>query len=274
MLDAVAARSSDRSCRTQAQVSGIYFDLVCNYDDPDCNARQDAEGKPHAPCAKNIYLGDGCRMPDGTFNGTKCKPLDPFGEYRVAVNDYIAQGGSGFTVLKRNTTKFNTGISLRDALIDYIRTLPDPENPTQLNLCSKHLTDYTNIVGVQCKDAQGETFDCTASCCCHDPMGDQLACATNCDTFKLCSAGVLCKDAMGNSVDCTTQCCGHDETSGDARCSANSPQFAACAQKGMQPKVTFLSPQPYDFRDSVCLDQSVQAHDGRIQTQGAGPGGA
>ena len=49
----------------------------------------------------------------------------PFGQYRVAVNDYIASGGSGFAVLKRNTTKFNTGISLRDALIDYIRTLPN-----------------------------------------------------------------------------------------------------------------------------------------------------
>ena len=40
------------------------------------------------------------------------------------MNDYIAAGGSGFLVLKRNTTKFNTGISLRDALIDYLRLLP------------------------------------------------------------------------------------------------------------------------------------------------------
>jgi hypothetical protein len=205
-------------------------------------------------------------MPDGTFNGTSCKPLDPFGEYRVAVNDYIANGGSGFTVLKRNTTKFNTGISLRDSLIDYIRTLP--------NLCGDHASDFTNVVGVTCKDAQGETFDCTTSCCCHDPMGDQTTCATNCGAFKLCSAGVVCQDPMKGSVDCTTQCCGHDEQSGGARCSDKSPQFAACAKQGMQPKVAFLSPEPYDFRQSVCLDQTVQAHDGRIQTQGSGQGGA
>jgi hypothetical protein len=94
-------------------------------------------------------------MPDGTFNGTSCKPLDQYGEYRVSVNDYIANGGSGFSVLKRNTTKFNTGISLRDALVDYIRTLP--------NRCSD-ASQYVNIVGVNCKDAQGETYDCTAKC--------------------------------------------------------------------------------------------------------------
>ena len=151
MMDFVAARSAERGCRTQAQVSGIYFDAICADDDTDCNARL---GHPGA-CAKNIYIGDNCRMPDGTFNGTSCKPLDPFGEYRVAVNDYIAAGGSGFSVLKRNTTKFNTGISLRDALVDYIRTLP--------NRCTEP-SMYTNVVGVNCRDAQGETYDCTVQC--------------------------------------------------------------------------------------------------------------
>src|SRR5207248_3973784 len=56
MLDFVAARSSERGCRTQAQVSGIYFDLICGKDDAECNTRQDQEGKPHGPCAKNIHL--------------------------------------------------------------------------------------------------------------------------------------------------------------------------------------------------------------------------
>jgi 5'-nucleotidase/UDP-sugar diphosphatase len=151
MLDFIAARSAERGCRTQAQVSGIYFDAICANDDTDCNTRL---GHPGG-CAKNIFVGDHCRMPDGTFNGTSCKPLDPYGEYRVAVNDYIANGGSGFAVLKRNTTKFNTGISLRDALVDYIRTLP--------NRCSDP-SQFTNIVGVNCKDKQAETYDCTTQC--------------------------------------------------------------------------------------------------------------
>jgi 2',3'-cyclic-nucleotide 2'-phosphodiesterase (5'-nucleotidase family) len=158
MFDAVAARSAERGCRTQAQVAGIYMDLVCNADgsDVDCNARL---GKGQA-CAKNITIGDNCRKPDGTMrNDQQCKPLDPFGEYRVAVNDYIANGGSGFTVLQRNTTKFNTGISLRDALIDYIRTVP--------NRCTDP-SQYTNIVGATCRDKQNETYDCTASCAASD----------------------------------------------------------------------------------------------------------
>jgi 5'-nucleotidase len=151
MLDFIAARSAERGCRTQAQVSGIYFDAICASDDKDCSARLGYAG----PCAKNIFVGDNCRMPDGTFNGTTCKPLNPYGEYRVAVNDYIANGGSGFAVLKRNTTKFNTGISLRDALVDYIRALP--------NRCTDP-SQFTNIVGVNCKDKQGETYDCTSVC--------------------------------------------------------------------------------------------------------------
>jgi 5'-nucleotidase len=151
MFDFVAARSAERGCRTQAQVSGIYMDLICATDDKDCNARLG----PGQACAKNIYIGDHCRMPDGTFNNTPCKPINPYGEYRVAVNDYIAAGGSGFSVLKRNTTKFNTGISLRDALVDYIRTLP--------NRCTDP-SQFTNVVGVNCKDKQNETYDCTAQC--------------------------------------------------------------------------------------------------------------
>ncbi|MCX7958052.1 MAG: 5'-nucleotidase C-terminal domain-containing protein, partial [Deltaproteobacteria bacterium] len=50
------------------------------------------------------------------------KPLDPSSSYKLATNDYIAGGGSGFLMLKRNTTKYNTKVSLRDTLKDYIQT--------------------------------------------------------------------------------------------------------------------------------------------------------
>jgi 2',3'-cyclic-nucleotide 2'-phosphodiesterase (5'-nucleotidase family) len=207
MLDFVAARSAERGCRTQAQVSGIYFDMVCSSDDPECMQRRGVPG----PCSKNIYLGDSCRGQDGTFNGTKCQPLQQFAEYRVAVNDYIAQGGSGFAVLKRNTTKFNTGISLRDALVDYIRTLPGRCDPSQ----------YQNVTGVTCRDSLGEAYDCSGSCCCHDADSGQYRCSTQC------------------------------------------AQFTACAQAG-------LTPTAVDYTDAACLDQTVQAHDGRIQTFSGG----
>jgi hypothetical protein len=61
------------------------------------------------------------------------------GLYRVAVNDYIAKGGSGFEVLKRNASKQDTGVALRDALAVFLRQqtpcaegavdLTDPQTP-------------------------------------------------------------------------------------------------------------------------------------------------
>ena len=65
--------------------------------------------------ARRCWAHPGIDIP---ING---KPLDPNGTYSVAVNDYIAKGGSGFAVLKRNTTRIETGISLRDSLIGYMQ---------------------------------------------------------------------------------------------------------------------------------------------------------
>jgi 2',3'-cyclic-nucleotide 2'-phosphodiesterase (5'-nucleotidase family) len=171
-LDFVAARSSERGCRSQIQVSGIYFDMVCHREDPECNARL---GRP-APCAKNIHFGDNCRNPDGTLDSTRCKPLQPFQPYSAAVNDYIAAGGSGFAVLKRNTSKFNTGISLRDALVDFIRTQPDRCDPNR----------YRNVAGVFCRDEQGTRYDCSTECCCHDEESGPVLCSTRCPAFQNC----------------------------------------------------------------------------------------
>jgi 5'-nucleotidase / UDP-sugar diphosphatase len=176
MLDFVARRSSERGCRTQAQVAGIFFDMVCGRGDPECARPTDMPGEMPLPCAKNIFLGDNCRRTDGTIDDMRCKPLQPFAQYRVAVNDYIAQGGSGFAVLKRNTTKFNTGISLRDSLIDYIRTLDNRCDPAQ----------YDNVTGVTCRDTTGTVFDCTARCCCHDAESGPFRCSTACQPFKDC----------------------------------------------------------------------------------------
>ncbi|HMG53671.1 MAG TPA: bifunctional UDP-sugar hydrolase/5'-nucleotidase [Kofleriaceae bacterium] len=115
MLDFVARRSAERGCRAQAQVAGIAFDMVCH---GACPGGETA-------CAKNIYLGDRCRMndnADGEIDPARCAPLVPTSLYRVAVNDYIAAGGSGFLVLKRNTSKQDTGVSLRDGLRIYLNS--------------------------------------------------------------------------------------------------------------------------------------------------------
>jgi hypothetical protein len=47
------------------------------------------------------------------------EPLDLNAQYKVAPNNYIAHGGSGFQVLQRNTTTQESNISLRDGLIEY-----------------------------------------------------------------------------------------------------------------------------------------------------------
>ncbi|MBP8811274.1 MAG: bifunctional metallophosphatase/5'-nucleotidase [Kofleriaceae bacterium] len=140
-LDFVAQKSSERGCRTQAQVSGIWFDMVCR--STTCPDRDPDDDFVPSACAKNIWLGENCRggNPDGPIDpAAGCRPVVPTGLYRVAVNDYISRGGSGFTVLKRNTSKQDTGIALRDALTVYLRnqtqcaadaidTVTDPGDP-------------------------------------------------------------------------------------------------------------------------------------------------
>ena len=143
-LDFVARRSATRGCRTQAQVAGIAFDMVC--------------GGPKGAYANNIVLGDGCRGDNaaGEIVPGKCAPLILTSLYRVAVNDYIAAGGSGFEVLKRNTSKQNTGISLRDSLRVFLN---------QRNRCAADAVDDmgTKIVekygAISCLDATIEPHD-------------------------------------------------------------------------------------------------------------------
>ncbi len=139
MLDFNARKSAGRGCRTQAQTAGIWHDMVCKSDD--C---------PFG-CAKNIYLGEDCRGGDpvAEIDTTLCAPLVPEALYRVAVNDYIARGGSGFDVLERNTAKIDTGISLRDALIAFLR---DQDSCTDALI--------TDEFGeVSCLDATAEPHD-------------------------------------------------------------------------------------------------------------------
>ncbi len=123
MFDFVAERSAERGCVSQAQISGARFTMDCaqvQINDLAHRLRSERrrrrpvlpqEGRDgHAPwqCLEDL---DGSRCwahpaIDIQING---KPLDPNGTYRIAVNDYIAKGGSGFKVLKRNTTPHRDG---------------------------------------------------------------------------------------------------------------------------------------------------------------------
>jgi 5'-nucleotidase len=151
-LDFVARKSASRGCRTQAQVAGIFWDMVCDGDCPD----------GRSACAKNIVIGDDCRLggdPDADIDPNKCPPLEPTGLYRVAVNDYIAAGGSGFDVLERNTSKEDTGVSLRDALIDFLRTQGSCCQTAEGGSCmlsTADLVDFTDDQGRTVAELYGE----------------------------------------------------------------------------------------------------------------------
>ena len=133
MFDFIAERSASRGCVSQAQVSGARFTMDCAQVqlndlrlpcDPakkavDCPT-DDRTGRGRWQCLEDT-AGDRCWAHTATNIQINGKQLDGYSTYRVAVNDYIAKGGSGFTVLKRNTTRFETGIPLRDSLIGYLQ---------------------------------------------------------------------------------------------------------------------------------------------------------
>ncbi|WP_141323238.1 bifunctional UDP-sugar hydrolase/5'-nucleotidase [Myxococcus sp. AB025B] len=137
MFNFVAERSAERGCVSQAQISGAKFTMDCaqvqiNDLRTPCNLALKGADCPaqsrtgHAPwqCIQDESSSSDrgrCYANPGTDISIGPEPLNPFGTYRVAVNDYIAKGGSGFNVLKRNTTRQETGISLRDSLIGYMQ---------------------------------------------------------------------------------------------------------------------------------------------------------
>jgi len=212
MIDDNTERSAQRGCKAQAQVSGLWYVMDCTHTDANgfhvaCGPF-DINGKLANACHPMdrtqdglMLIGDNCvgERFDAMGNPTdpttwRCKAALPNGEYRVAVNDYIAAGGSGFTVLKNNTTKFNTGISLRDALIDYVRAIPE-NFPQAATTCDP--TQNSNIV----YDGQ----DITESVRACDPGGDVNA---------QCGPGHVCKMDPTRTNDSNTYCLRHYDYSG------------------------------------------------------------
>jgi 2',3'-cyclic-nucleotide 2'-phosphodiesterase (5'-nucleotidase family) len=110
VFDFVASRSTTRGCRTQVQVSGIEFTMRCDCavsDDGCCGDGARAFGEFDRACAEDILI-------DG-------QPINPNASYEVGANDYMAGGGSGFQMLRRNTTQQDSGISLRTAVEEWMQ---------------------------------------------------------------------------------------------------------------------------------------------------------
>lgn len=152
LYDYVTFRSSERGCASQAQISGSSFVMNCGriraervtvggsragcLQDSHCGSANPETNAPGGEICTNVIktCEDACERqgaggtcaqyccPDKV--ATRCqacfRPLDPNASYSLATNDYIAKGGSGFLVLERNTTQVNTGISLRQSVIDFL----------------------------------------------------------------------------------------------------------------------------------------------------------
>jgi hypothetical protein len=152
MMDFVAKKSASRGCQAQAQIAGITTVLNCGgcsgnggnpcirepYDGETCAQRvtiggsgrpcktdEDCKYDPRGNLTGEICTGQRHPDPELAAKGmTRCwMPISCTRNYRLAANDYIAHGGSGFLVLGRNTTQVNLGIGLRDTAKDYIANM-------------------------------------------------------------------------------------------------------------------------------------------------------
>jgi 5'-nucleotidase/UDP-sugar diphosphatase len=138
LFDFVTDRSADRGCVSQAQISGARFVMDCAQSQLNslqivCDAskvgadngtdcpQDNRDGRNPWQCLPDQFGIGHCWAHSAEQITIGGEPLNPDTTYRIAVNDYIAHGGSGFNVLKRNTTTEETGISLRDTIVGYMQ---------------------------------------------------------------------------------------------------------------------------------------------------------
>ena len=139
MFDFVTDRSAERACVSQAQISGGRFTMDCAQSQlnklrlacdgnrsgadngTDC-PQESREGRNPWQCIKDEQGVGRCYAHPAEAIYINGELLQRTRSYKIAVNDYIAQGGSGFRVLKRNTTRIETGISLRDSIVGFVQS--------------------------------------------------------------------------------------------------------------------------------------------------------
>jgi len=114
LFDYVAHRTTIRGCQSQAQIAGASVTLVCGV------CEDGSEG-----CAPDIRIGS----PTAGETWADVPVIDLDGVYELATNNYIAEGGSGYYMLGRNTTQRDSGIPQRDAVIAFIRSGSPCEDP-------------------------------------------------------------------------------------------------------------------------------------------------
>lgn len=77
---------------------------------------------PNAEVGKRVVSVE-VKNPDGTY-----QPIDPSKTYRIVTNNFLAQGGDGYTVFQKGTNFINLGFVDYDVLREYIQN-KSPVNP-------------------------------------------------------------------------------------------------------------------------------------------------
>ncbi len=183
MFDFLTERGQDRGCQSQVQIAGASFVMNCgqvkrNRARYACTTAEDC--CPYRPeiCAADYEgsarwqcLDEACFSHPAEDIQMGTKALLPDASYKLAANDYIAQGGSGFYVLQRNTTKIFTGIPLQDALIEHLRNFPNCReilsaadsasiDPRAMAYCSKiKQEDGKHLIEVRAGCSCGDVLD-------------------------------------------------------------------------------------------------------------------
>ncbi|MBO7127423.1 bifunctional metallophosphatase/5'-nucleotidase [bacterium] len=130
LFDFVARKSATRGCKTQVQVAGIGVEL-------DCSPNEELQKK------HNSYALTKCLKIGNTLVIDNYEVLLPNLLFKMATNDYMGRGGSGFYMLEANTTRLDTSVSLRDAVVDFFDQIGeiDPasfsQNQTKPNECGQ-----------------------------------------------------------------------------------------------------------------------------------------
>ncbi len=165
--------------------------------------------------------------------------------YELATSNYLAGGGSGFRVLQRNTTQFDTKVQQRDALIDYLR---------QGRPCGYDRAKNLTADGLKACSTDTECADPTLVCSCPGHVTESGA-------PVVCSSAGSCDAGNGR---CILKDCRDQVAQFHAKVCAGVPDQLAC-----RTPVKACELAGEECKLLSCIDKSIGSiSDGRVELIG------